>query len=145
MTNLLFPHQNLLYERFLQTDLGQLYLSIPFDQLAATLPAPKHSKSGKGCKPWFDVKGGIALQFLKHYLCLSDALLIERINTDWSMQFFCGIHLKPNEIIKDTNLPSYWRGYIGEHLDIAAMQKKIAFFWKPSLTDTTISTQEATC
>lgn len=145
MTNLLFPHQNLLYERFLQTDLGQLYLSIPFDQLAATLPAPKHSKSGKGCKPWFDVKGGIALQFLKHYLCLSDALLIERINTDWSMQFFCGIHLKPNEIIKDTNLPSYWRGYIGEHLDIAAMQKKIAFFWKPSLTDTTISTQDATC
>ena len=134
-----------MYERFLQTDLGQLYLSIPFDQLAATLPAPKHSKSGKGCKPWFDVKGGIALQFLKHYLCLSDALLIERINTDWSMQFFCGIHLKPNEIIKDTNLPSYWRGYIGEHLDIAAMQKQVAFFWKPSLTQTTISTEDATC
>ena len=145
MTNLLFSHQNLLYERFLQTDLGQLYLSIPFDQLAATLPAPKHSKSGKGCKPWFDVKGGIALQFLKHYLCLSDALLIERINTDWSMQFFCSIHLKPNEIIKDTNLPSYWRGYIGEHLDIAAMQKQVAVFWKPSLTQTNISTEDATC
>jgi hypothetical protein len=145
MTNLLFSHQNLLHERFLQTDLGQLYLSIPFDQLAATLPEPKHSLSGKGCKPWFDVKGGIALQFLKHYLCLSDALLIERINTDWSMQNFCGIHLKPDEVIKDTNLPSYWRGYIGEHLDIAAMQKEFAGFWKPCLTQTNISTEDATC
>ena len=145
MTNLLFPHQNLLHDRFLQTDLGQLYLSIPFDQLEATLPAPKHSKSGKGCKPWFDVKGGIALQFLKHYLCLSDLLLIERINTDWSMQFFCGIHLKPTEIIKDNNLPSYWRGYIGEYLDIAAMQKQFASFWKPALKGTNISSEDATC
>lgn len=145
MTNLLFPHQNLLHERFLQTDLGQLYLSIPFDQIAATLPPPKHNKSGKGCKPWFDLKGGIALQFLKHYLCMSDALLIERINTDWSMQYFCGIHLKPNEVIKDTNLPSYWRGYIGAHLDIAAIQKQLAAFWKPSLNQTNISTEDATC
>ncbi len=37
MTILLFPHQNLFHERFLQTDLGQLYLSIPFDALAATI------------------------------------------------------------------------------------------------------------
>jgi hypothetical protein len=145
MTNLLFPHQNLLHERFLQTDLGQLYLSIPFDALASTLPAPKHNISGKGCKPWFDVKGGIALQFLKHYLCLSDELLIQRINTDWSMQYFCGIQLKPNEVIKDTNLPSYWRGYIGKHLDIAAMQKEFAGFWKGELTGTNISSEDATC
>ena len=145
MTNLLFPHQNLLHERFLQTDLGQLYLSIPFDALAATLPAPKHNISGKGCKPWFDVKGGIALQFLKHYLCLSDELIIQRINTDWSMQYFCGIQLKPTEIIRDTNLPSYWRRYVGEHLDIAAMQKQFAACWKGELTETNISTEDATC
>jgi hypothetical protein len=145
MTNLLFPHQNLLHERFLQTDLGQLYLSIPFDALATTLPSPKHNISGKGCKPWFDVKGGIALQFLKHYLCLSDELIIQRINTDWSMQYFCGIQLKPNEVIKDTNLPSYWRGYIGKHLDIAAMQKQFARFWKGELTGTNISSEDATC
>ncbi len=145
MTNLLFPHQNLLHQRFLQTDLGQLYLSIPFDALAATLPSPKHNISGKGCKPWFDVRGGIALQFLKHYLCISDELLIERINTDWSMQYFCGIQLKPNEVIKDTNLPGYWRGYIGKHLDIAAMQKEFARFWKGELTQTNISSEDATC
>ena len=145
MTNLLFPHQNLLHDRFLQTDLGQLYLSIPFEQLSATLPQPQHGISGKGCKPWFDLKGGIALQFLKHYLCLSDALLIERINTDWSMQYFCGIQLKPTEVIKDTNLPSFWRSYIGTHLDINAMQKSFANFWKPHLHQTNISTEDATC
>jgi hypothetical protein len=145
MTNLLFPHQQLLSERFLQTDLGQLYLSIPFDRLAATIPVPKHEQSGRGCKPWLDVKGGIALQFLKHYLCLSDELLIQRLNTDWCMQFFCGIKLKPEEVIKDTDLPSSWRSYIGEHLDIAAMQKIFAQHWKPEMQHTTISSEDATC
>lgn len=145
MTNLLFAHQQLLSERFLQTDLGQLYLSIPFDQLAATLPAPKHEQSGWGCKPWLDVKGGIALQFLKHYLCLSDELLIQRLNTDWSMQFFCGIQLKPDQVIKDTDLPGSWRSYIGQHLDIAAMQKIVAQYWKPVMEHTHISSEDATC
>jgi hypothetical protein len=145
MTNLLFPHQQLLSERFLQTDLGQLYLSIPFDQLAATIPVPKHEQSGRGCKPWLDVKGGIALQFLKHYLCLSDELLIQRLNTDWSMQYFCGIQLKFDEEIRDTDLPSSWRSYIGQHLDIAAMQKIFAQHWKPEMQDTTISSEDATC
>lgn len=145
MTNLLFPHKSLLHERFLQTDVGQLYVTIPFDDLAALLPPPKCSISGKGCKPWFDVRGGLALQFLKHYLCLSDALLIERINTDWSLQYFCGIQLKAHEVILDTNLPSVWRSYIGAHLDIAAMQKVFAACWKAEMTDTNLSSEDATC
>ncbi|MBD0378157.1 MAG: DDE transposase [Flavisolibacter sp.] len=145
MTNLLFPHQQLLHERFLQTDVGQLYLAIPFDALAATIPPPRHSISGKGCKPWLDVKGGLALQFLKHYLCLSDALLMERINTDWSLQQFCGLQLKPHEVIRDTNLPAHWRSYLGGHLDIVALQKAFAAHWKAELTDTPISSQDATC
>ena len=145
MTNLLFSHKQLLHERFLQTDLGELYLSIPFDQLALTIPPPPHSLSGKGCRPWFDVKGGLALLFLKHYLCLSDELLIQRINTDWSMQYFCGIQLKPSQIIRDTNLPSWWRVYMGKHLDIAAMQKIFANYWKAEITDSNFSSEDATC
>lgn len=145
MTNLLFAHQQLLSERFLQTDLGQLYLSIPFDQLAATIPPPKYERSGRGCKPWLDVKGGIALLFLKHYLCLSDELLVQRLNTDWSMQYFCGIQLKPCEVIKDTDLPSTWRGYIGQHLDIDAMQKILAHHWKGQMEYPNFSSEDATC
>lgn len=145
MTNLLFSHQQLLHERFLKTDLGQLYLSIPFEQLASTIPSPRHDLSGKGCKPWFDVKGGIALQFLKHYICVSDEMLIQRINTDWSMQLFCGIQLKATEEIKDTNLPSYWRTYIGTHLDIDTLQKIFARYWKPEINDSNFSSEDATC
>lgn len=145
MTNLLFPHQQLLHQRFIATDIGQLYLSIPFDALAATLPPPAQSQSGKGCKPWFDVKGGIALLFLKHYLGLSDELLIQRINTDWCLQYFCGLQLKPHEVIKDANLPSWWRVYIGKHLDISAMQKELAAYWKEELNETNISSEDATC
>lgn len=145
MSNLLFPHQSLLHQRFLDSDLGQLYIAIPFDRLAATIPAPKRSLSGKGRKPWFDVKGAIGLLILKHYTGLSDAMLIERINYDWNMQMFCGIQLRPDEKIQDSNLPSTWRGYIGKRLDIAALQKECALYWKPYMKETILGQQDATC
>lgn len=145
MTNVLFSHQQLLHEKFLQTDLGTLYVSIPFEELGASIAAPSAAKSGLGRKPWFDVKGGIALMILKHYLGISDELLIERINTDWSMQLFCGILLKPHERIRDTNLPSWWRTYLGRHADISAMQQRLATHWKPFMNDTAIGMQDATC
>jgi len=145
MANLLFAHQQLLHQRFLDSDLGQLYVAIPLDQLAAKIAPPKHSLSGKGCRPWFDLKGAIALLMLKHYTGLSDEMLIERINYDWSMQMFCGIQLKPHEKIKDTNLPSTWRGYIGRHLDITELQKQLAIYWKPYMEHSSVSSQDATC
>jgi len=145
MANLLFAHQQLLDQRFSDSDLGELYVAIPFDQLAAKIPPPKHSLSGKGCKPWFDLKGAIGLLILKHYTGLSDEMLIERINYDWSMQMFCGIQLKPHEKIKDTNLPGTWRGYIGRHLGIDELQKQLAIYWKPYMEHTSIGSQDATC
>lgn len=145
MTNLLFSHQQLLHENFLQTDLGKIYIAIPFDRLAMTIPAPAFGKSGLGRKPWFDVKGGIALQFLKHYLQLSDELLMQRINTDWSMQLFCGILLRADEKIRDMNLPSWWRSYIGSHLNIDEMQKEFALHWNSFMEHTGVGMQDATC
>ena len=145
MTNLLFPHEQLLHQKFLQTDLGQLHVAIPFEQLVNHIPSPKYGLSGKGCKPWFDLKGAVALLILKHYTGLSDEMLIDRINTDWCMQMFCGIQLKPHEQIKDKNLPSSWRGYIGRRLNIPALQKELADYWKPYMNETNISTEDATC
>lgn len=145
MTNLLFSHQQLLHQRFLESDLGQLYVALPFEQLAKHIPSPKFGLSGKGCKPWFDLKGAIGLLILKHYTGLSDEILIDRINTDWCMQMFCGILLKPHEQIRDKNLPSSWRGYIGRRLNIDALQKELAQFWKPHLNETNISSEDATC
>lgn len=144
-THLLFSHKELLHESFLQTDLGELYLAIPFDLLASKIPSPRFAKSGKGCKPWFNIQGGIALQILKHYLGLSDELLINRINTDWSMQLFCGISLKPGERIRDTNIVSSWRMYLGANLDLESLQKVFVDHWKPYIEHSNIGSVDATC
>ena len=144
-TNLLFSHKELLHERFQETDLGKLYLAIPFDELARQIPPPKHAISGMGRKPWFDVKGGIALQFLKHYLRSSDAQIIQRINTDWSMQLFCGIALMPTERVLDEDLPGEWRSYLGKHMDTDALQMIFAKYWKGHMKETGVGMQDATC
>jgi len=107
-------------EVFHATDLGKLYQSIPFKELSAKIPLPLYEQSGRGRKPFLKVEGGIALMVLKHYLGLSDELLIDRLNTDWCMQYFCGVQLGVRKI-KDKNLVSYWRTYLGNHLDIASL------------------------
>jgi len=107
---------SVLENAFYQTDFGRLHRCIPFKELAARIPSPPHGKSGRGRKPFLKVEGGIALLILKHYTCLSDEMLIDRLNTDWCMQYFCGVQLNAR-CIKDKNLVSWWRGNIGCHLD----------------------------
>ena len=138
-------HPTLVEQRFLSTDVGKIYQAIPWQELAALVPPPPHAQSGLGCKPWLNVQGGIALLLLKHYLQLSDAKLMERINTDWSLQYFCGIQLKATEAIGDKDLPSWWRSYIGKHLNIGRWQKKLAVSWKPYMQQTQTTSQDATC
>jgi hypothetical protein len=87
----LFTEENeksLKWVYFLRTDLGQLYESIPFDDLVKHFP----KNAGKGKKSLMGVRGGLALQFLKSYLDLSDTKLIGRVNTDWTLQLFCGVN-----------------------------------------------------
>ena len=78
---------------FYATDLGKLHQSIPFKELASKIPSPAQVLSGRGRKAFLKVEGGIALQILKHYTGLSDEMLLERLNTDWCMQYFCGLRL----------------------------------------------------
>ena len=122
-TLLLFKNnEQLIPQHFINTDLGKLHQAIPFDALTQNIPAPKGARSGLGRKNLLTVKGGIALMLLKHYLGLSDEMLIERLNTDWSMQLFCGINLG-TKIIRNKNLVSDWRSYLGKHADIKQMQE----------------------
>jgi IS5 family transposase len=66
--NLLFEHpHDVQLAAFYNTPLGELFQAIPFDALSKKIPPPKRAISDKGCKPWFDVKGGMALQILKSY------------------------------------------------------------------------------
>src|SRR5579863_3495619 len=143
---LLFELNPTLFDkRFLSTDVGKIYQAIPWEQLTALVPVTAYGRSGLGCPPWLNVRGGIALIILKHYLQLSDAKLIERINTDWSLQYFCGIRIKEGEAIADKDLPSSWRSYIGQYLDIPKWQKVLAGKWKPYMQQTQTSLQDATC
>jgi len=129
---------------FLSTDLGQLYQSIPFRCLATKISLPAYEKSGRGRKPFLKVEGAIALMVLKHYLGLSDELLIERLNTDWCMQYFCGVQLGVRKI-KDKNLVSWWRTYLGQHLNIAELQGVLIENWKPYMEQTHVTLMDATC
>lgn len=54
-------------QAFYNTPLGALYQAIPFDNLIKHFPKPKRAISGKGCKPWFNVKG---------WYCPSDTQII---------------------------------------------------------------------
>ena len=129
---------------FLSTDLRQLHQSIPFTALASKIPLPSYEKSGRGRKPFLKVEGGIALMILKHYLGLSDELLIERLNTDWCMQRFCGVQLGLRKI-KDKNLVSWWRSYPGNHLNITELQGVLIETWKPYMEQTHVTFMDATC
>ncbi len=52
------------YIRFLQSDLGKIYVAIPWDSLVERLNI-KEKQSG--FKTLFNPKGRIGLMFLKHY------------------------------------------------------------------------------
>tara|TARA_R110002050_G_scaffold251241_2_gene389402 strand:+ start:21121 stop:21387 length:267 start_codon:yes stop_codon:yes gene_type:complete len=64
----------LYFNQFLLSDLGKIYLAIPWDDLVSVF---KIKESIKGTKNYFSPKGKIALMFLKHYACCSDKRLIE--------------------------------------------------------------------
>ena len=60
------------YLKFLQTDFGKLYESIPFEKLAELLPKKKTNLGAKICLPQ---EGFFGLMFLKAYTNLSNSLL----------------------------------------------------------------------
>ena len=62
------------YAQFLKTDLGKIYLSTPFYELAKSFKL-KDSQKGTDC--YFSPKGKTALMMLKNYYGCSDKKLIE--------------------------------------------------------------------
>ncbi|MBA3649796.1 MAG: transposase [Chitinophagales bacterium] len=144
-------YSNLLFEQtfsiqqhaFFHTDLGKLRQALPLKQLAEQIAPPRSELSGRGRKPWLTVEGALALEVLKHHLRLSDQALIERLNTDWAMQMFCGIQLRQKRI-SDLDLPSRWRSYIGKHLDIDKSQLACVKAWKQYMENTHAALTDAT-
>ena len=119
---------------FQRTELGRIYSCIPFVELSNLFPS--QSNSSKGAPSWFDNSGKLAIMFLKSYLGLSDAKLVDRLNSDWVLQMFCGRQFLDTERINDRNLPSRIRCFIGQELDIEAFQDVIIEKWQPYIEDT---------
>ena len=131
------------WEQFVRTDLGKLYLTIPFKKLSTLFPVKKNKC---GARPIFTTEGGIGLMFLKSYLKLSDEKIIDQLNCgNWVMQWFCGIRLAEGELIKDRGIISRWRVKLGKYLDEQAIQKILAKAWKEDIQDQQTNVSDATC
>lgn len=122
--------------------LGKLHDTLPWEELSACLPP---ENQGPGAPKYFDAKGMFALMFLKSYFDLSDEKLIERFNTDWGIQLFCGKVLKENQMIKDSGIIGRIRGYMARHADWEKVQEVLLGHWKRDVSNTHVLFMDATC
>lgn len=127
---------------FKDSNLGKIYHSLPWDQLAACLPGENR---GPGAPRWFSAQGMFGLMFLKSYLNISDEKLIERFNTDWGLQLFCNKLLRDGQKIRDKAIVSRVRSYIAEHTDWQQLQEVLINHWKRDMKNTHVLLMDATC
>src|SRR5690606_31306826 len=90
-------------------------------------------------------QGYFGMMFLKHYTGLSDEKLLDRFNTDWAMQMFCGTLLSDNECIRDNSFVSKVRMYLARTVDMLAAQKVLISGWKGEIPDKNVVLMDATC
>ena len=133
--------RDLRWVQFLNTQIGQLYQAIPFSELEKQFPVAEQ----KGRPAYMNIQGGIALQVLKSYLGLSDEKLIDRLNSDWVLQYFCGIQLKAGQWIRDKDYVGRWRRYLAEHIDYNSFQQTLAFHWSDFIQKPVVVMMDATC
>jgi Transposase DDE domain len=133
------------YQSFLKTELGLIHQAIPWDDLCKIFKKHLPRKSKCGRTSYFSLQGKIALMFLKQYLMDSDAKIIARLNSDYVLQFFCGIYLRPEDEIKDKKLISQIRCELAGALSIDEVQVELIKKWKLYLKDVHIGLVDATC
>ncbi|MCH7410106.1 transposase [Belliella sp. DSM 111904] len=130
------------YHFFKNSLLGKIHDSIPWDDLLSCLP---DERVGPGAPSWFGGKGMIALMFLKSYLNTSDRLLLERYNTDWSLQYFCGKVLAENQQIKDMIIMTRIRSYLETNCEWETFQEVLITHWKQDVNNSHVLMMDATC
>lgn len=131
----------LFYERFLQSDLGKIYVAIPWDDLIAPFNIKEH-KLGRNML--FSPKGRLALMFLKHYACCSDKRLLEQLNSNVDYQFFCDISLGFNRLT-NSKIVSQIRCELAACLDIEVLEKCLYVNWSSYIENPDQVTVDATC
>lgn len=132
---------SLYWNRFLESELGKIYQSIPWDQMIKSLKL-KENRSGR--KTLFSPQGKLALMFLKSYSGMSDRQLYEQLNGNIQWQMFCGIFLGTEKLI-DFKVVSRIRTELAKKLNIREVQAVLVKSWKPYLEQTNIVLEDATC
>lgn len=136
-------YSSILVSHFKNSALGRLHSTIPFRELADYFRAGMH-RYPQGAKATFTIEGGLGLMFLKHYTQLSDAKLIDRLNTDWQFQMFCGLPPQVCYSIKDKDIVGRWRRFFGLRMNLTELQGRLAVAWKEDLEHKQVSMQDAT-
>lgn len=129
------------YARFLQSDLGKVYLAVPWEELVRSFGL---GESKRGPMSIFPAKGKLALMFLKHYGCCSDRRLMEQLNGNLDWQFFCGIYLG-TERLDNFKMISEIRCELAKKLDMDKVQQAFYGHWSPYMEDKGCITMDATC
>lgn len=137
-------HENFdaFYDGFLQTDLGKIHQSIPFDLLAGQF---KIQEFRKGTSTYFSPKGKIALMILKNYVGCSDKRLIEQLNGNIHFQYFCDIVIPFDAPLINFKIVSQIRCELASKLKIRELQQILAQAWKPYMQDLDKMLVDATC
>lgn len=126
---------------FLQSEIGKIYLAVPWDDLVKHF---KVKENRKGPTRIFSPRGMIALMILKSYIGCSDRQLVEHLNGNINFQLFCDILLQ-HERLSNFKIVSQIRTYLSTRLDIKEAQKILARHWKPFIAHPNIMLTDATC
>ena len=129
------------YTRFLASNLGKIHASIPWDELVSSLDL-KESRLGR--KAIFSPKGRLGLMFLKQYLGCSDEKLIEQLNSNLDLQFFCDIELG-FERLDNFKIVSQIRSELAQKLAIDKTEKVLYSHWKDYISCPDQILIDATC
>lgn len=127
---------------FHRSELGGLYRSLPFSELAESLGL-KDRRLGR--KSYFTGEGKVALMVLKSYTGLSDRDLIAQLNANLHYQLFCGVRINPLSPLDNYKIVSGIRCELARNLDIDSLQRVLATYWKPYLKDAHVLMSDATC
>lgn len=83
--------------------------------------------------------------FLKSYLNISDRQLLERYNSDWMLQYFCGKVLAEDQQIRDMTIMTRIRAYLEKHCEWERLQEVLISHWKHDINNTHVLLMDATC
>ncbi|WP_418263639.1 hypothetical protein [Flavobacterium faecale] len=115
---------------------------MPFSELSQAF---KLKDSNKGTHCYFSPKGKIALMMLKNYYGCSDKKLIELLNGNIFMQFFCDILIPIDKPLTNFKIVSQIRMELSKGLNIRKSQEILPKNWIPFMSDLDKIFTDATC